>query len=285
MNTFKILLLLIAVSVQFGYSQQVIKLYEGKAPGSETWNWQEQNLGTSLRDVVDPTLTVYRPENPNGISLIVAPGGAFHFLAWEHEGVQVAKRLNEKGITVFVLKYRLVHEDPSHPYLMKMLQEGDGKLMDSVSAPVIKLAMQDGLNAVKYVREHAKEYNIKTNRIGFAGFSAGGTIAMSVVLNAMDENRPNFVASIYGWASAVIKSKVPTVSTPLFICAASDDNAVPVLSNSLPFYSMWLEAKQPVEMHLFSTGGHGYGMNKQKMPVDDWIDRFTDWIFFNYTQK
>ena len=159
-------------------AQQVIRLYSGKAPGSENWTWKEQNLGGYLRDVTDPTLTAFVPSNPNGIAVIIAPGGGFHYLVYELEGTAVAKKLNEKGITAFVLKYRLVHEDPAHPYYNKMMETKNFKMLDSVSAQVIKLALQDALTAIKYVRQHAAEYKIDSDKIGFMGSSAGGTIAM-----------------------------------------------------------------------------------------------------------
>jgi len=118
-------------------AQQVIRLYSGIAPGSENWTWKEQNLGGYLRDVTDPTLTAFVPSNPNGIAVIIAPGGGFHYLVYELEGTAVAKKLNEKGITAFVLKYRLVHEDPVHPYYNKMMETKNFNMLDSVSMPVM----------------------------------------------------------------------------------------------------------------------------------------------------
>lgn len=280
-----IVLLLITFSCGItAYAQKVIPLYDGKAPGSENWNWKEENLGGYLRDVTDPSLTVFAPANPNGIAVIIAPGGAFHFLAWDIEGTSLAKRLNEKGITAFVLKYRLVHEDPAHPYVMKMLQSGNSKLMDSVSAPVVKLATQDGIQAVKYVREHAAEYQIDPNKIGIEGSSAGGTIAMSVAYSSEGVSRPNFVAPIYGYAGLIIGSKVPTEPMPIFICAASNDNMVPI-SNSVGFYTKWLDAGQQAELHIYQKGGHGFGTKTQNLPVDTWTDRFCDWLLSNYGSK
>jgi acetyl esterase/lipase len=270
----------LTVSLQ---AQEVIRLYPGVAPGSEKWDWSEQNLGPAVRDVVTPTLIAYLPERPNGIALIIAPGGAFHFLAVENEGINLARRLNEAGITVFVLKYRLVHEDPDHPYIMKMFQEGGAALMDSVSRPLIPLAVQDGITAIKYVRTHARQYNIAPDRIGIEGSSAGGTIAMSVALTATDDGHPNFVASTYGYAPLVIGSMMPDTPMPLFICAAGDDPMVPV-QQSIGFYNQWLEAKQPVEMHLYQKGGHGFVGNPQNAPVDTWSDRFIDWLFMIYPQ-
>jgi acetyl esterase/lipase len=262
-------------------AQQVIRLYSGKAPGSENWNWKEQNLGGGyLRDIKDPTLTAFVPPNPNGIAVIIAPGGAFHYLVYDLEGTAVAKKLNEKGITAFVLKYRLVHEDPAHPYYNKMMETKNFKMLDSVSAPVIKLALQDALTAMKYVRQHAAEYKIDSNKIGFMGSSAGGTIAMSVAYNALEESRPNFVSVVY-CANDIIGSKVPSVRTPIFIACASDDE-YGFAANSVQIYSKWLEAKQPVELHIYERGGHGFIMKKQNLPCDAWLERFTDWLSTQY---
>lgn len=278
------LIMLIASSNLF--SQKVIRLYQGKAPGSENWNWPEKNLGGGfLMDVVDPTITAFLPEKPNGIAVIVAPGGAYHYLVTEGEGNAVAKRLNEKGIAAFVLKYRLVHEDPAHPYLQQMMQKKDWNLLDSVSLPIMPLMTQDGLTAVKYVRDHAKEFNIDPNKIGFEGSSAGGTVAMNVVCNATDENRPNFIASNYGYGEALAPCKnVPAVKTPLFIAVAIDDELVPV-QHSLNFLTKWLDAGQPVEAHIYQKGNHGYvGNPPQNLPVDGWFDRFVEWIFMLYSK-
>lgn len=284
-------LLVVLIVILFGingvYAQKVIRLYEGKAPGSEKWNWPEKDLGGGfLMDVVDPTITAYLPEKPNGIAVIVAPGGAYHFLVSNGEGDAVAKRLNEKGIAAFVLKYRLVHEDPSHPYLQDMMKNKNWKLLDKVSSPVMPLMTQDGLTAVKYVRDHAKEFNIDPNKIGFEGSSAGGTVAMNVVCNATDENRPNFVASNYGYGEALAPCKnIPSAITPLFIAVAIDDNLVPV-QHSINFFTKWLKAGQPVEAHFYQKGNHGYvGNPPQNLPVDGWFDRFVEWIFMLYPQE
>ena len=275
-----VLVLLIALAQL--QAQKVIPLYPGKAPGSENWTWKEQNLGGYLKDVTDPTLTAFVPSNPNGTAVIIAPGGGFHFLVYELEGTAVAKKLNEKGITVFVLKYRLVHEDPaSISYYMKIMETKNFKMLDSVSAPVIRLALNDALTAMKYVRQHAAEYKIDANKIGFMGSSAGGTIAMSVAYNALEESRPNFVSAVYAYGNAIIGSKVPSARTPIFIACASDDELVPA-THSVQIYSKWLEANQPVELHMYERGGHGFIMKKQNLPCDKWLERFTDWLSMQY---
>jgi len=264
-------------------AQTVIPLYIGAVPGSEDWDWNEtqikSDIGTIIMDVSHPSLTVYAPANPNGTAVIIAPGGAFHVLAFDLEGTEVAKRLNAKGITAFVLKYRVVHNDPAHPEnsIGNLMATRNFRKLDSLNAPVVPLAMKDGLTAVKYVRQHAADYKIYPNRIGFMGFSAGGTVTMSVVYNATDENRPNFLAPIYAYEGAIIGSTVPPVKTPIFICAASDDD-LGLATHSVHIYLKWLEAGQPAELHMYEKGKHGFGMKQQNLPVDSWIERFGDWL-------
>jgi acetyl esterase/lipase len=265
-------------------AQQVIPLYKGAAPGSEKWTWDEKvinspNGGSMVVEVSKPTLTAYVPPTPNGTAIIVAPGGAFHILAIEHEGTEVAKWLNEKGITAFVLKYRLVRSDPTRPEnnLQSLMASRNFKKLDSINAPIVQLALQDGLTAVKYVRENAAKYKIDPKMIGFMGFSAGGTLTMSVVYSATDENRPNFVAPIYAYENAIVGSKVPSVKTPIFIAAASDDD-LGLAPHSVHIYSKWLEAQQPAELHMYEKGKHGFGMRKQNLPVDTWVERFGNWL-------
>jgi acetyl esterase/lipase len=263
--------------------EKPISLYNGPAPGSETWNWDEKTIDVGnmkiALDVSKPTLIPFLPAKPNGTAVIIAPGGAFHALAVGHEGADVAKWLNEKGVTAFVLKYRLSHDDPAHPEnnFVKLLESKNFKKLDSINAVIVPLAMQDGLTAMKYVREHAASYNIDPDRIGFMGFSAGGTVTMSVIYNATDKDRPNFVAPIYAYEGAIIGSAVPTVKTPIFIAAATDDD-LGLASHSVHIYEKWVGAKQPAELHMYERGKHGFGMHKQNLPVDKWIERFGDWL-------
>lgn len=266
------------------YAQQPeIALYDGVAPGSENWTWTEQkfdaNGSTILMDVSKPTITPFIPAQPNGTAMIIAPGGAFHILSFDNEGIEVARQLNEMGITAFVLKYRLVHGDPTKPenIFFTLLANKNYAKLDSINAPVVQLALQDGLTAVQYVRQHAGEYGIDPDKIGFMGFSAGATLTMSVIYSSTDDSRPNFVAPIYAYADAIIGSAVPTEKTPIFITAASDDN-LGLASHSVRIYTKWLDAEQPAELHMYEKGGHGFGMSKQNLPVDSWMERFSDWL-------
>src|SRR5438045_1995966 len=119
-----IICLAMLVSVIVNAQQKEIRLYKGPAPGSENWTWQEKTNNknsirlTTVYNVVDPTLTVFEPDPAvaNGTAIIVCPGGGFHFLAINHEGNDVAKALVSMGITVFILKYRLVHILSDNPF-------------------------------------------------------------------------------------------------------------------------------------------------------------------------
>ena len=262
--------------------EKVIRLYAGPAPGSENWERHEQESRTNLWqtrvvfNVVNPTLTVFQPEpdRANGTAVVICPGGAFFGLSIDSEGFEVARWLNQKGVTCFVLKYRLVQcktEDPTRELMTR------GKL-DEVVAPIVKLALADGNAAIGHVRKHAKEYGVNPDRIGILGFSAGGTVTASVAFNYTPETRPNFVALIYLAYNWTIKpGGVPADAPPMFILAATDDQ-LGLAPQSVALYQDWTASRKPAELHLFSKGGHGFGMKKQNLPSDHWVERFADWL-------
>jgi acetyl esterase/lipase/lysophospholipase L1-like esterase len=264
-------------------AQKTIPLYQGKAPGSENWNWQEKEMFSEtfqtqvIYNVSQPTLTVYEPNKAlaNGTAMIICPGGGFHTLSINSEGIEVAKWLNSKGITAFVLKYRLVKSETDDPVKELFPLFENRKKLDSINAPVIPLAIADALTSIEYVRSHTDEFNIQKNRIGIIGFSAGGVVAMGTVYNSKGNNRPDFAALIY--PGKLKTTTVPVDAPPLFIAAASDDQLglVPI---SLNIYSDWLSAGKSAELHIYSKGGHGFGMRKLDLPVESWIERLGDWL-------
>ena len=231
----------------------------------------------TVYNVTKPTLLYYpADENLSGTSVIIAPGGALQMLSIDSEGIEVAKYLNERGIDAFVLKYSLVTTNED---LFKELMEnffGSDSKRDSMISTIIPYAMKDGLNAISYVRENASDLQLNPDRIGFMGFSAGGTVTMSVVYNCNDENRPNFIAPIYPWVGE-IKGKVPETKTPAFIAVSNDDN-LKLVPHSMEIYKRWNDANQPVELHVFGKGGHGFGANRNYNPSDGWIKQFVDWL-------
>jgi predicted peptidase len=262
----------------------VIPLYQVAAPGSEDWNWSEAEQFSKawqtqvVYNVVKPTLTLFKPEagRANGTSVVICPGGGFHALSINSEGFDVAKYLVDKGVTCFVLKYRLIHcltDDPATEFMNKMGK----KEFEDQSRQLIPLAIEDGRNAIAYVRKNVLTYNLSPDRIGIIGFSAGGTVSSAASFDYTAMNKPNFVAPIYPFFPEEMQKTVPADAPPMFIAVASNDqlNLVP---HSLALYKSWLNAKKPVELHVYAGGGHGFGMRTQNIPTDKWIDRFSEWL-------
>jgi acetyl esterase/lipase len=232
-----------------------------------------------IYNVAEPSLTAYLPDpaTANGTALIIAPGGAFHTLSIESEGTAVAKWLNAKGVACFVLKYRLVYMDTNDPIGTLMQKMGDFKKLDEENDSVVNMAIADGLRAIEFVRTHATTYKVNPAKIGIIGFSAGGTVTMGTVFNSTAINRPNFAAPVYPYMNALKNQLIPTDAPPLFICAASDDQ-LGLASHSTNLYNTWIAAKKEAELHMYLKGGHGFGMRKQGLPTDTWIERFGDWM-------
>ncbi len=276
-------LMLITLSTGAFAQDKAIRLYEGPAPGSEDWKFHEAENDKNMwrtrvvYNVADPTLTPMLPAagQANGTGLVICPGGGFHALSIDSEGLDVARWLTAKGVSCFVLKYRLVQcktDDPT----TEMVAKG-GKQFEEDVLPIVQLAMADGQAAVGYVRKHAKEYGIDPERIGIIGFSAGGTVAASVAYNHTPETRPDFAAPIYLQYDWTPKGRVPEDAPPLFILAATDDQ-LGLAPHSVALYIDWTKARKPAELHMLARGGHGFGMRKQNLPSDHWIQLFADWL-------
>lgn len=288
MNRFSFVLALLLTGSVVTQAQQVIRLYPGKAPGSESWNWHEKESANNsfhtrlVYNVVDPTLTVYKPDaaTANGTAVVICPGGAFHILSIDSEGIEVAKWLANKGVTAFVLKYRLVHSLTDDPVAELMPKMQDFKKLDAENAPVVPLAIADGRKAIEYIRANAAQYGINPDRIGIIGFSAGGTVTAGVGFSYTPANKPAFLAPIYAYTGAMDKTNVPADAPPMFVVAASDDQ-LGLAPHSIKLYNDWIAAGKPAELHMYAKGGHGFGMRKQNLPVDSWIERFGEWLAFN----
>ena len=282
-NTFLIIILVQFQSVMFS-QQKVIQLYKGVAPGSESWTYSERSDSSVMPlvyNVSQPTLTVYLPDPKiaTGTSIILCPGGGFYILDMKNASVDVAKWLNEKGITVFLLKYRLaqIFTDKPVQEVYSHISKGD---LEEKTKPVIPLAINDGKEALKYVRAHAAEYGISPSRIGVIGFSAGAAVSEATAIYYTPETRPDFVASFYGSLPSAFDGPVPADAPPMFLAAASDDQ-FGAHANTVALYSKWIAAKRPAELHVYAKGGHGFGMKKQNLPADNWTERFTDWLTMN----
>jgi acetyl esterase/lipase len=248
---------------------QVVNVWPGVAPGSENWKQQERTIentpvGTVIFNVVTPTITAYLPDpaKATGAGVIIAPGGAFIALAMSRGGVDIAQWLQQRGIAAFLLKYRLVaHEDGGIPQMD----------MDTSA----RYGIADGIHALKVVRQHAAQWGVSPNRIGFMGFSAGGMVTAGALLQADSASRPNFAALIYG-APFGVMPKIPSGLPPIFMAWAQDDQVarMPVVK----FYDALLAAGVKPDTHIFSSGGHGFGVQKQNTTSDHWVDAFYNWL-------
>jgi acetyl esterase/lipase len=283
-RTLRTLCLLLLVTT-CAAAQDVIPLYPGMPPGSTPETYPEKAYFSKLwntevvTNVTKPTLTVFKPApgTANGTAIIIAPGGGFMALSITSEGIDVAKYLAAKGVTAFVLKYRLAHTGEDATQEFTDLYEKDKPKFQEMIGKVIPLTIADGLAAVTYVRQHASEWKISPDRVGIIGFSAGGTVAAGVAYHYAPEGRPAFVAPIYAAAGRLKDLPVPADAPPMFIAAATDDN-LGLAPDSVALYQKWTEARKSVELHMYGKGGHGFGMHKNNIPTDHWIDRFADWL-------
>lgn len=251
-------------------NSQTVNLWPGVAPGSESWTHKEMTvadtpLGAVVFNVVTPTLTPYLPDKSKatGAGVIIAPGGAFVALAIDLEGNEVARWLQQRGIAAFVLKYRIMEKKGQGiPAGMNMDEAG-------------KFGIADGIQAVKVVRDHSSEWGVAKDRIGFVGFSAGAMVASGVLLQTDAGARPNLVAMIYGGPFGVMPA-IPPKLPPMFMAWAQDDPLV--LAPIVKFYDALKAAGHKPEVHIYGTGGHGFGMRKQNTSSDHWIDEFYYWL-------
>lgn len=265
-------------------AQDVIPLYPGTPHGSTPENYPEKQYFSKLwntevvANVTKPSLTVFKPspELRNGTALVIVPGGGFMALSINSEGIDLAKYVAARGVTAFVLKYRIAHTgDDATQEFMSMFADKQ-KFQDTVGK-VIPLAIADGLAAVTYVRQHAAEYGVSPDRVGIIGFSAGGTVTTGVAFHYLPEGRPAFVAPIYAAWQASKDVTVPADAPPMFIAAATDDQ-LGLAPNSIALYEAWIGAHKSAELHMYAKGGHGFGMHKNNIPTDHWVERFTDWL-------
>ena len=282
-------------------AQQTFPLYIGTVVDSQPSAVRETSItppgdGLHVANVVQPSLTAFLPApgTANGTAVIICPGGGYAFLAIEKEGFDVAQRLNQLGITAFVLKYRLPN-DQSQP--------------DKAIAPLL-----DAQQALRLVRQQASKYGVNPERIGLMGFSAGGHLAATAgthfaqpVGNAPGSVsvRPAFLVLVYPVISFGDSLKhagsrnnllganpaaeqvrlysnelqVTAQTPPTFLVHAEDDKSVTV-NNSIVFYQACLRHGVPTEMHLYPKGGHGFGLTN-KTTSDQWTDRLRNWFEAN----
>lgn len=287
------------------YSQEVFPLYPGAIPNSKPVKDQEV---TQIRDakhisiskISRPTYTFFPApsDKANGTAIVVCPGGGYVNNAAGHEGYEVAKTLNNMGITAIVLKYRIPN---------------DSSMINKEIGP-----LQDAQRAIQVVRQHANEWKVDPNRVGIMGFSAGGHLASTagthfkkaVIDNKDNTNlRPDFMVLLYPVISFTdslahmgsrnqLIGKTPAAekileysnelqvspqTPPAFLVHAGDDKTVKV-QNSINFYLALLANKVPAEMHIYPGGGHGFGMDNPTTK-DKWMESLQNWLDMNGWMK
>jgi acetyl esterase/lipase len=264
---------------------EAVPLWEGVAPGSETWNQQEREWTlpagvdiTTLWNVVQPTLTPVLPDPAvaTGTGVVVVPGGAYIMLAIGHEGFDVAEWLAARGVAAFVLKYRVMETPDSDDGRMQALvgvaeQGGLSELLRRMDE-FASIPLADGDAALRLVHDRAEEWGVRPGRIGAVGFSAGARLVLDLITQDAGAVRPAFAGAIYGPGS---DRAVPADAPPLFAAVAGDD---PFVDGLIQTQAAWRAAGRSVEAHLYARGGHGFGMNRQGLPADQWIEQFLAWM-------
>ena len=294
---FKVLTMsILATSLGFSQTMETIPLWPAGQVPNDLNNAAVQEKSetasdgiTRISNVKIPTLTVYRPAKPNGTAVMICPGGGYWILAWNHEGIKVAEWLNALGITAFILKYRLPD--------------------DKLWANSAQVPLADAMQGMKLIRRDAQKYGIVPTKIGVMGFSAGGHLASTLATHwhqgaaASEEAKPNFSILMYpvitygenahrGSAERQLgknatrsmiefysnERQVTEKTPPSVLFHSTDDLAVPV-ENSLLYYSALKKYNISAEMHVYPTGGHGFGMaENQTGSVKTWPDACKKWL-------
>jgi acetyl esterase/lipase len=253
-----------------------IVLGTGPLPGATApESWHRQYGSAFARNVTIATLTPYLadPAKATGAAVIVAPGGGFRTLSMENEGSEVAQALAARGVSAFVLKYRL-NQTPRE--LAEFARPGTPapppRASPDAAATGLAPQIADARAAIARVRARSKEWHVDVDRIGMVGFSAGAMLTMTTALAGGDA-KPAFLGDIYGPMAPVT---VPADAPPLFIALAVDD---PLFANTgFGLIESWRAAKRPVEFHYFEQGGHGFGMYPKETTSTGWFDAFVRWL-------
>ena len=303
-------------------AQEIIRLWDGPAPGSENWKqkettfeylspiWNEKNI--ALFNIVDPTLTVFlpNPDKATGTAMIVCPGGGFSALSWDNEGLNVAKKLAERGIAAFVLKYRTsfaggtpeevnliartsyggerrtpesleltkknseITRSMTSSYLGQMTEKVNlNSTLASDLGNIQNIAGDDGRRAIEYVRRNADKWKVKPDKIGMIGFSAGGMVTLDVAFNHTEQSKPDIIGIMYGVFGA---KGVPSDPMPMFMASSQYE----ALGGAAALYASWCAARLPAEIHSFTRANHGFGYRDNDDSVNIWVE-----LFYNFLKK
>lgn len=284
------------------FAQQEIRLYDGVAPGSEGVQDNERiqrgpdgNI-QSISGVVTPSITVYLPDagKATGTAVILCSGGGLMSHSWGSDVINMARWLNERGIAAIGLKYR-TRVMGGGPGGMRM--GGGGQALSASVTEFSKIsksnanpdtsesgiknvdnAINDALRAMEIVREHAAEWHINPDKIGYLGFSAGGGVGIGATVRADAAHRPAFMATIYG--PSLIDVEVPQNAPNIFIATRGDHHNV--AAGLVSLYLDWKRAGANAEMHLYDDGTGPFGPDDPGNTSGTWRESFYRWLQFNH---
>jgi acetyl esterase/lipase len=220
-----------------------------------------------VKSVFEPSLTVYLPPGKfTGKAVLIAPGGGYGLLAIDREGHHVARWLQQHGVAGIVLKYRLPGFDA--------LKTTRSSTFDA-SASTVRVAVEDARAAMRLIRERASAWHIDPQQVGMMGFSAGGHLTAMMGVLEPEASRPNFLALVYPALGKV--PSLPATTPPTFLAHAEDDRLTPV-DNSIPFYLALKKVGVKAELHVYASGGHGFGTRRTGATSEDWPNVFARWL-------
>jgi acetyl esterase/lipase len=257
-----------------------IPLYGEATPGSassENWSLFDDKHYV-VRNVTRPTLTAFLPDpaKATGAAVVVAPGGAFMLLAIGPEGWEVGKRLADRGVAAFVLKYRVMQTPAGEAEASAFMNKTVAKSMTNPKkAPNLKYpaSTDDALAALALVRQSSAKYGIDPKRVGMIGFSAGAMTSLNAVIAAKPGAGPDFFGYIYGPQAT---ARVPQGAPPMFAAIAFDDPLFPTMG--FPIVEAWQKAKRPVELHAYGKGGHGFNLGIEGTTTTLMLDQYIAWM-------
>ena len=246
----------------------VVDIWPANAPGLSRRNEPEVAKDYWVRNVHNPSLTIFRPKHRNGAAVIVIPGGGHKLLVWTNEGVNVAQALNRYGLTAFVLKYRLAQ--------------------DEGSTSTVEDAANDVRRSIRWVRAHAADYGIDPHRVGIMGFSAGGELVSLVAdnrptnaaaaIDAIDRlsDRPDFQVLVFPGPQGVPGNDIAN-APPAFITAGTLDDCC--ATPAVQLYEQLRAGRRDAELHMYAGAGHAFNLDESsRISIIHWPDRLADWL-------
>ena len=297
----KIIISILALALSTGvFAQQEIRLYDGVAPGSEGIQDNERVTRgpdgkiQNISGVVTPSITIFLPDadKATGTAVILCSGGGLMSHSWGTDVINMAQWLNERGIAAIGLKYRTrvmggaggprmggggMSLSASVTEFSKLTKSNANPDTSESGIKNIDNAINDALRAMEIVREHAAEWHINPNKIGYLGFSAGGGVGIGATVRADEAHRPAFMATIYG--PSLIDVEVPQNAPKLFIATRGDHHNV--AAGLVSLYFDWKKAGANAEMHLYDDGTGPFGPDDIGNTSGTWRESFYRWLTFN----